>query len=375
MDRTAARRFAQLALVVCLALASLAIAGCGGSKVPDVVGQRQADAVRTLQDAGYKLGDVSAIATTSVEVGLVAAQDPAAGEKLKEGEAVALAINFNNGVDAVVPSVVGLQQSVAVNVANTTGFTPLVVEQYAESVAKGVVAAQVPDAQAKVQSGATLVIVVSTGAAPETAAVPNVVGKTTADAQSAIKSAGFVAQTFQVFDSKVANGAIITQVPAAGTSALKGSTVQIVASLGPGVGAATVPSVVGRSEADAARALDAAGFPAQVLRQYSASVPAGVVGQQFPAGGATAAAGSQVAIMISLGKEPTGAVTVAVPSLSGMSEADAVAAVQAAGLTADVKTITSETVPKGTVGFQYPNAGGSVQPGSSVLVVVSSGPA
>ncbi|TLM98096.1 MAG: PASTA domain-containing protein, partial [Actinobacteria bacterium] len=56
--------------VLALSLVVIAQTGCNrGPTVPDIVGMRQADAVRALEDAGYKLGDVSAVATTGVELG------------------------------------------------------------------------------------------------------------------------------------------------------------------------------------------------------------------------------------------------------------------------------------------------------------------
>ena len=372
MKRVVLNRLAALILFVCLVALSSALVGCGRQTVPDIVGMRQADAVRALQDAGYKLGETSAVATTAVEIGLVAAQDPAAGERLKEGEPVAVAVNFSNGTDALAPSVIGLEEAVAVNVAESTGFVPLVVDEYLNSVAEGIVGGQVPEAESKVTAGSTLVIVVSKGIAPEKASVPNVVGKSKADAVSAIESAGFKAETFDVYDSKVAKGKIITQLPSAGTSAVKGTTVQVVASLGPGTGAVKVPNVVGKKEADAKSALSSAGFSAKIYRQYSDTVANGLVSQQFPAAGATAAAGSQVAIVVSLGKAP--ATTVVVPTVGGLTQEEAVTTIEKAGLVVDLQTAASSTIASGTVGSQYPAAGAEVLPGSSVLVLVSSGP-
>ena len=372
MNHTVVRRFGLVVLVAVLGIASFSLVGCGGKTAPDVVGMLPADAVRALEDAGYKLGETSAIATTSVEVGLVAAQEPAAGEKLKEGEAVSISVNFSNGTNAIAPTVVGLKEAEAVDVAKTTGFVSLVVDQYSDTVAEGVVAAQVPDANAKVESGSTLVIVVSQGKAPETAAVPDVVGKSTSDADSAITSAGFKVEKSEVYDSKIAKGKVITQAPEAGTNAVKGTTVQLVSSLGPGTGAAKVPNVVGQTQTNATNSLKSAGLSAKVLSAPSDTVAAGVVSQQFPAAGTTAASGSEVAIVVSSGKAPT--TSVPVPDLVGMTEADATAKLLSVGLVADVKTTASSTVPVGTVGYQYPLAGQMALPATSVLVVVSSGP-
>ncbi len=373
MSATLRQRMVLAVVVGAALLAALLLSGCGGPKVPDVVGMRQDEAVRALQDAGYLLGDVSAVATNSVGVGLIAAQDPAAGERLKEGKPVALAVNFSDGVDTVVPTVTGLQEVTAVNVAKTSNLVPLVTNQYSDDTAVGMVAAQSPSPQSQVKAGDTLVIVVSKGKAPATAEVPNVKGKSQSDAESAIEKAGFTFTTTKVYYDSVAKGKVITQEPAGGSSATKGTKVQIVVSLGKGTGAATVPSVKGKSESSAKTAITDAGFKAKVIKQYNDSVAKGNVIDQFPAGGSKAAAGSEVLIAVSNGKQPAG--TVAVPDVMGMTEIEAVSAIEAAGLVAAVEQLASADVAAGNVGYQFPAAGTQVTPGSEVLVAVSSGPA
>jgi beta-lactam-binding protein with PASTA domain len=366
----ATRRRIGFAAALCLALVALVLSGCGPS-VPRVVGMRQADAIRTLEEAGYTLGNTSAVATDFVEVGEIAAQNPAAGASLKKGKPVSLAINFNNGIDAVVPNVIGLKEVTAVNVAETTLLVPLVTKQYSQDVSTGVVAAQSPAAESQVKSGDTLVIVVSKGKAPAMVTVAGVVGKSQADAESAIEKADFKVKAVKVYDSKVAKGKVIAQLPEAGSSAVKGTTVQIGVSLGKGTVATTVPSVTRKSQPDANKAISSAGLKAKVIQQYSDSVKSGVVSAQFPSGGAEAVSGSQVLIVVSLGKEPS--VLILVPDIMGMSESEAVSAVQAAGLAATVKRMASATVPSGAVGYQFPEAGASAPPGSSVLIAVSKG--
>jgi len=272
----------------------------------------------------------------------------------------------------MVPNVEGLTESEAISVAETTGFVPLVVGEFSETVAPGVVSGQVPDPEAKVDAGSTLVIAVSQGKEPEKVAVPDVVGKTTADAESAITGAGLKVDKSEVYDSKIAKGKVIAQLPEAGTSAVKGTAVQIISSLGPGTGAVKVPNVVGQTQANATSSLSSAGLSAEIMSAPSDTVAAGVVSQQFPAAGSTAAAGSQVAIVVSSGKAPT--TSVPVPDLAGMKQADAEAKLLSVGLVADVKTAPSSTVAEGTVGYQYPPAGQMALPATSVLVVVSSGP-
>ena len=69
---------------------------------------------------------------------------------------------------------------------------------------------------------------------------------------------------------------------------------------------ATVPSVVGLTEADAVAALGAAGFGVGVERTQDPAVPEGSVISQSPGGGAEAQKGSTVALVVSQGPpEPT----------------------------------------------------------------------
>jgi len=67
---------------------------------------------------------------------------------------------------------------------------------------------------------------------------------------------------------------------------------------------ATVPDVVGDSEATGTSTLEGDGFVVSVQYGYSASVAAGDIISQSPAGGATADIGSTVIIVVSLGDAP-----------------------------------------------------------------------
>jgi beta-lactam-binding protein with PASTA domain len=365
------RRLVALVAVVALLVAAAVLTGCGGRTVPDVTGKTQADAVRALQDAGYKLGEVSVVATNKVPLGMIASQSPAAGEKAKEGTAVSLAIASSDGQEVLVPNVTGLTQVEAENVAETLDLTPMTSEAYTSEVDAGKVGTQVPEAGAKVRTGSILVMVVSQGPEPAKAKVPDVVGKAQADAESALKSAGFTVEVFKVYDSKVAKGKVGGQAPDAGASVLAGSNVQIVVSLGPGTGSAKVPSVVGKKEADASSAISSAGLKVKKITKYSSTVATGVVSDQFPSSGSTAAAGSEVLIVVSLGAEPSA--DVAVPDVGGMTAEEATSVLETAGFTVTAQEVSSDQTA-GTVFYQFPEAGAKVAPGSGVLIAIAAAP-
>lgn len=135
----------------------------------------------------------------------------------------------------------------------------------------------------------------------------------------------------------------------------------------------TVPDVAGMTQEAASAALEAAGLAAgTVARQCSETVPAGLVISQDPAAGVTVDAGSDVALLVSLG---SCTVPVTVPNVVGQTPSEAVAVVQAAGLL--VGSLTQEysgAVPAGLVLSQNPAACASVPAGTAVALVISLGP-
>jgi serine/threonine-protein kinase len=135
---------------------------------------------------------------------------------------------------------------------------------------------------------------------PTTVSVPNVVGKSQAEAETALRSAGFVPSAVFNANPTVAKGLVAGQSPAAGSKSAPGATVGILVSLGADT-SVTVPNVVGKTAEEAATAITAAGLVPQVAEQPDAEVPAGTVISQGPTGGVKAEAGSTVLYTVSAG--------------------------------------------------------------------------
>jgi hypothetical protein len=136
--------------------------------------------------------------------------------------------------------------------------------------------------------------------------VPNVVGITQAAAEAAITAAGLaVGNVTTAFDPVVPAGSVISQLPAAGTEVAAGTPVALVVSLGPEPVLIPVPNVVGITQAAAEAAITAAGLVVgNVTTAFDPVVPAGSVISQLPAAGTEVAAGTPVALVVSLGPEP-----------------------------------------------------------------------
>ena len=174
---------------------------------------------------------------------------------------------------------------------------------------------------------------------------------------------------------------------AAGTIAAAGSTVTLNATapsgdqcnlasveLTPGAAPVpvTVPNVVGLAQAAAQSSLTSAGLTlGAVTTANSSTVPSGQVISQTPASGSSAAPGSAVALVVSLGPAP---IPVSVPNVVGLTQAAAQSAITGVGLTVGaITSANSATVPAGQVISQTPASGSSVAAGSAVSLVMSLG--
>lgn len=203
----------------------------------------------------------------------------------------------------------------------------------------------------------------------KTVEVPDIKGKTTAEAKTTLEKLDLVLEVEkEVYNADVAAGLIITQNPESGKELQSGKTVKVTVSKGVKTG--TIPSVIGMSEADAVKAIEAANFVVgEIKREYNSNYNADIVFQMNPNGATTANEGTKVTIYVSKGED-----LITVPSVVGQTETDAKSTIKNAGLT--VGTVTNEAstdYAKGMVIRQSPTDGNQVAKGSDVAIVVSSG--
>lgn len=197
-------------------------------------------------------------------------------------------------------------------------------------------------------------------------AVPDVKGKTPAQAEAALKSAGFTLGAV-VYDpaAQGAAGAVVAQAPAAGAQAASGSPVDLTVA---GQTPVKVPVLVGLTKEAAATALAAARLTlGSVTASSSTTVVAGAVMAQTPEAGAAAQPDSSVDVVVSTGPAP-----VAVPAVTGQPFEAAKTALTAAGFQAS-RTDKADAAAAGTVIGQSPGAGDMAAPGSVVALTVSTG--
>jgi beta-lactam-binding protein with PASTA domain len=191
-------------------------------RVPDVVGQPEADARRRLRRADLR-PDVERESSTKVAEGIVIRTDPGPGRPTERDTAVTLVVS--SGPDQVtVPNVVGETQEEAFARLREEGLSPAARERPSSEPVDTVIE-QSPAAGQEVEEGSTVTIFVSNGKVRE---VPDVTGLPQSEAEAELDDAGFgVSVRTRTTDQPDEDGTVLSQSPRGGVERREGATVTI----------------------------------------------------------------------------------------------------------------------------------------------------
>ncbi len=341
--------------------------------IPPVLGLSEPDAAALLVGAGVKPnGEFEP--NDSVARGLAVRTDPPAGAEVLPGTLIRLLISAGPSEEpkVTVPDVVGTQETAARQAMTQAGLVADVARQESSRPA-GEVLSTDPVAGTAVSPRSAVRVTVSSG--PSTSptdprvTVPNLVNRAEADAASALRQANLAGSLTREASPTAPRGQVMRQDPASGSRVSPGTTVFYVVSSGPTpTPPVTVPDLVGQTDANAAAILQRVGLAPSVTRENS-TAPAGQVIRQEPAAGSQVSPGSTVRYVVS-----TGPVPVTVPDVVGRADTEAKSILGGANLGMSITQQSSTQVPAGIVMSQSPVGGSSVTAGSTVSVVVSSGP-
>jgi eukaryotic-like serine/threonine-protein kinase len=272
--------------------------------VPRVVGLDVADAFERVQAARLRARSVDVFARQAK--GRVVRQRPPAGAEARRGATVVLSVSKGPQLVAV-PAVMGQTEADATAALRRVGLRVNIVRVPApRPLPVGTVVDQNPKGGVRAPKGSTVRLNIATAPAgggstqtvPTTgeATVPNVVGSRDTDANGRLQAAGFRVSSTPVSSTRPA-GTVLTQSPAGGATATRGSTVRITVSGGRQV--RTVPDVVGETEAAADRILRDAGFTVRAVdRAVADPTQNGLVVEQDPRAGTRVQGTTRVTIYV-----------------------------------------------------------------------------
>ena len=192
-------------------------------KVGNVTGNKENEAISTLEKAGFSVS-VSKEYSDNVAEGVVIRQEPAADTEKNYGSKVVIYIS--RGVQTLtVNNVVGKKRSEA-----ETGFAVEIKESFNSAVAPGKVIKQSPAADEKLKKGGKVTIYVSKG--KQKFDVATVYGMTEDEARKALAKFD-VSVVYDGYSTDIPYGSVLSQEPAGATSLEEGSVIRLTLSKGP----------------------------------------------------------------------------------------------------------------------------------------------
>jgi len=230
---------------------------------------------------------------------------------------------FGSGRYGEIPQVLGMDRTAAVTTVEDAGFRAVTEIVYHDEVPADLIAGTEPADGEKVVRGNEVTVLVSQGRPT----VPDAQGMDILSYQAAAAERTLSVTTGDpVWSADVAEGRVAETDPDVGEAVLIGSTVTVHLSRGPEP--IQVPAIVGIPLAEAETRLAELDLTiARVEERFDADAPTGQVLAVSPEPGTTLTRGSEVSLVVNSG--------LTVPDVEGMSEADATAALNAAGFTVD----------------------------------------
>jgi len=260
-----------------------------------------------------------------------------------------------------VPNVVGIKRELAVAKIQDAGLGAQVTLAPNRDEPAGYVFAQRPDGGARVSSGETVTLSVSTGI-PKVE-VPRLAGLPFNQAVTLLSERHLEAQRKDVFSDVRPPGEVVSQDPKPGEKVDEGTA--IVVRVSKGQQSVKVPGVTGETLEAAQAELEGAGFVVSVTTGFS-DAQQGTVFAQSPDPGVDAAKGSTVQISVSQGLE-----TATVLNVVGLDSDTAQAQLGGAGFSVTIQAVdTSDPTQDLIVQGQSPSGGVQAQKGSTVTLLV-----
>jgi serine/threonine-protein kinase len=272
-------------------------------QVPPLQNLTEAEARAAITEAGLEPGQTTPqVVTDDAQVGTVLDSTPASGAQVEEGTTVDLVVGTAPD-SLLVPNIVGLDEERARAALERAGFDGTITVDEEESLAEaGTVATVSPEEGQSVAPDGSITLGISTGSVD----LPDVLGRTEADARGVLTAAGFSAaqiSTEQV-DSDRPAGTVVATSPGGGSAA--SSDTRIVLQVSGGRGDIVVLNVAGQSPSAAEANLRAAGFTSFVREDVAndGSVDAGLVQTTEPPPGTSVPADTVIILLVALPEEP-----------------------------------------------------------------------
>jgi serine/threonine-protein kinase len=263
------------------------------------------------------------------------------------------------GNKIVVPSLAGMSQAQAANVAGELGLKVDVIQEvFSEDIPKGKVITSDPAGGGRVEIAGTVHLIVSKG--KDRIEVPDLIGLTVEAAAAALKSSNLkIGRVTERYSDTFEAGLLIDGVPGSGSPVRKDSSVDLIVSKG--LEQVDLTNFQGKTSDQAQSELTAAGLIVNSKYEYSDTVPIGTVMSQSPSDVSTIGKGATISLIISKGPSK-----IFIPNVYSLSKLAATKILEDLGFKVQFKYIAK----KKTVTNMSPKYGTAAAPGSTVTITL-----
>jgi len=234
-----------------------------------------------------------------------------------------------------------------------------------DSVEKGFVVNQNPEAGSKITEGETVYLVISLG--PRVTEVPNIVGLKIEKAEKILKESNLKIGIIDKVYDEVPKDKIIKQAPEPGEIVAFNTPIYMVVSLG--VEKIVVPSVIGMDYQTARDILENKQLSVVRIYEISETAEVGTVVSQEPFVNTQVFKNSLVTITLSSGSE-----MISISKVIRENFEDAISTLEEVGFVVEKHWVPSSLATKNLVLNQDPQGGTGAPPGTVIIIYIGSGP-
>lgn len=284
----------------------------GGSTIvipTGMQGKSLSDVKNLLSQAGFKNINSSYTQEYSdfVDKGLVIRVDPAEGSAVPKDTEISIVLSMGKATVMVdVPLLKNMSEEDArILLASKNLVVGSVDSAYSDTVEKGKIIYQNPEADSQVPEKTPVSFVISKGS--DSVEVPDLRGDTQAEAKAKLERLGLkLGEISYEYCDEAYKDKVLSQSADPGDKVKLEARVDIILGLGPEPKLMIeVPSLTGKTMAAASKELRDAGFElGEVSEEYSETVPEGRIISQSPATGTTQEEGTAIDLVLSLGQDP-----------------------------------------------------------------------
>ena len=160
--------------------------------------------------------------------------EPSAGSNVEEGSKVTMVISAVKDTGVKIPDVTNMTEAEATAKLENDGFKVTKTTEKNDTVSKGKVISQSPEAGSPGSFEMTVTIVISDGSGKEKSKMPDLTGKTEEEAKELVESVGMtVASIDEIYSDSVEAGLICGQSYTSGSTVKEGAEVTLKKSIGP----------------------------------------------------------------------------------------------------------------------------------------------